>query len=182
MSELSADLLALEWFSQAPLPRAHLLEWLHTQLGCMPDIQRGAHGKPLLVGRNEGISVSHCAGQSVYALARVAVGVDIERVDRPLNWQRLSARVLSPSEQILVEQAAQPSVKFLQFWSAKEALAKADGRGLQIGFKRLDLSALNLLKPWQIEVDSIHYQGAPIQRAECSGALVLAGELVAGAE
>lgn len=105
-----------------------------------------AHGKPSVSGAVE-FSVSHTAGLGVVALSGgMVLGVDIERGDRPRRQARrgLYQRVLSPEERAVVEAMDDDAggVAFLRLWAAKEAVAKADGRGITIGLGSLDCVSL----------------------------------------
>ena len=137
------SVVALEVFRAAqPFPIQHRLAWLKAQLGQNATLVHSALGQPLLRSHPDlHFSLSHCNGAIVYVLARSFVGVDIESVERPVNWRRLATRVLSAAETLAVSSSVRPELAFLRLWTAKEALGKADGRGFQIGFRGLDLSA-----------------------------------------
>lgn len=97
-----------------------------------------AHGKPAVAGTTISFSVSHTPGLGLVAVAEgVELGVDVERADRrpATDLGRLRRRILDDRERAAVEALA-PDVAtqaFLHLWAAKEAVAKADGRGLVLG-------------------------------------------------
>jgi phosphopantetheinyl transferase len=121
-----------------------LLSNLHGTDLCPADIEiiRDEHGRPLVGGawRNEPrgvplISLAHTENAAV-ALACDAgacegVGIDLERL-RPLNEDFKSA-AFTDAERSLVhaqEESFDEDECFLRLWCAKEAIAKAFGRGL----------------------------------------------------
>ncbi len=104
-----------------------------------------AHGKPSLCREEETLSlsfnVSHSNHRALYAVRLGGiVGIDIE-AHRPIPLlSQLIQRYFSPDEQAAI--AAQPEAQqeqhFFYYWTAKEALTKATGRGI------LDLSQVAL--------------------------------------
>lgn len=101
------------------------------------------HGKPVLAGGGFEHSVSHSGDLIAVAVARNALGVDVEQVDgraRPLGGdsdpQALAALVLSEDEQAALA-AVRPSARshaFLVAWTRKEAVTKATGDGMRASF------------------------------------------------
>ncbi len=85
---------------------------------------RGPRGKPFLVGNEVELNLSHAADVALLAVARGAVGVDIERIDSALDIAALSRIVLAPDEACADRRA------FLRVWCRKEACLKATGVGL----------------------------------------------------
>lgn len=109
--------------------------------GVAPDLVRfdrrcehcgGPHGKPRVPGAAVRFSLSHSGGRVVLALAeRAEPGVDVERVSaRPVG--RLAPRVLSAAELRDLEAVAPEdrSAAYHTYWTRKEAILKAVGRGL----------------------------------------------------
>jgi 4'-phosphopantetheinyl transferase len=95
-------------------------------------------GKPIVeTASNRGaltFSRSHTGGFAAVAVtAGAEVGLDVERRDRRLDARQLSARYFLHSElcelQTLDDETARR--RFLQQWTAKEALLKAAGTGLR---------------------------------------------------
>jgi len=110
-------------------------------------IQEGAHGKPHLGPRGQnpasiGFNLSHSGDRFVVALALgMAPGVDIERIRPRRNLRRLTRRFFSRTEQAEIAAAPDPLGAFYRIWTRKEAVIKADGRGVSIGLDRFDVSA-----------------------------------------
>jgi 4'-phosphopantetheinyl transferase len=101
------------------------------------------HGKPVTRGGDLRHSVSHSGDLVAVAVARTAVGVDVEQLDgRPHpvggdgNPQALARLVLADGEQTALA-AVRPSARahaFLIAWTRKEAVTKATGDGLRVSF------------------------------------------------
>jgi 4'-phosphopantetheinyl transferase len=109
--------------------------------------ERGPHGKPYLAGsppdRGLVFNVTHSGDRAVFAIGTdLALGVDLE-LWRPLQHaEALAERCLARAERNYWQ--ALPETDrcrvFFDFWTAKEAFAKAVGRGLGIGLSRCELS------------------------------------------
>lgn len=111
----------------------------------------GRYGKPALVLDADQLSrtlplqfnLSHSHGMVVYAIARGReVGVDIERIEESLDWERIAARVLSKREQEALQSLPERDRDraFYTCWTRKEALVKAAGYGLQMPLDSFDVS------------------------------------------
>lgn len=83
---------------------------------------------------------SHSGDYALIALARgEAVGVDIERLGKPLRALEIAQRFFDPAEAAALA-ALDPGVRdqaFIGLWCAKEAVLKAVGEGLSFGLARL---------------------------------------------
>lgn len=86
-------------------------------------------------------NLSHAGDLVLIALcARGRVGVDIECGDRPLDIDGIARLVLTAGEQerlAACRDAVERRELFFTCWVRKEAVAKADGRGLACGLRRL---------------------------------------------
>ena len=75
-------------------------------------------------------NVSHSGGRLLVAVARgVAVGVDVEQ-HRPRNVERIATRVFVADELAAWHDEPDPLAGFYRMWARKEAVLKAEGRGL----------------------------------------------------
>jgi phosphopantetheine--protein transferase-like protein len=111
---------------------------------CPADIEilTDEHGRPVVSGQlidNSGrrlsLSIAHSDGTAVAAVgeiedARRGLGIDLERLDK--NHEAIEEVAFTPDELSLLAsfQPAERSHYLLRFWCAKEALAKALGRGM----------------------------------------------------
>jgi len=105
----------------------------------------GAHGKPRIESGGRptvGFNLSHSGDRFVVAIALdTEPGVDIERIRPRRNLEGLSRRFFSTAEQAEVAAAPDPLGAFYRVWTRKEAVIKADGRGVGIGLDRFDVNA-----------------------------------------
>ena len=80
-----------------------------------------ANGKPMFTAGGRYLSVSHTGGRLYIAVSGQPLGLDAE-VRREIP-ERVKREWLSPAEQ---------KQDFFAVWTAKEAVAKLDGRGLEV--------------------------------------------------
>ena len=109
-------------------------------------IVEGMHGKPRHrpdPGRPPvGFNLSHSGERFVVAIALgMEPGVDIERIRAGRDLAGIARWSFSPAEQEEVAAAPEPMDAFYRIWSRKEAVIKADGRGIAIGLDRFDVNA-----------------------------------------
>jgi 4'-phosphopantetheinyl transferase len=102
----------------------------------------GAHGKPFLSptshdeGRVEALTfnLSHTHGLVACAVARgIAVGIDVERVDRVSDAMALATAFFSPAEVAGLHECVNEHDRvrrFIELWTLKESFIKATGKGL----------------------------------------------------
>jgi len=159
--------------------RATLRLLLGRTLGVDPSavpLRRGVRGRPELAGGNAppDFNVSHTRGGAVFAIAHdlpreLRIGVDVEREDRQLDADRLSRKFLTARERSTLpgDDADARRVRFLRYWTCKEAMSKATGDGLIAPFARLDVdtgATLTLLDgppPYRPDAWRLHAIAAP---------------------
>ncbi len=131
------------------LCRAALRAVLCRQLGCPNEslaFEAAKHGKPfaLVNGQPASISfnVSHSGNHGLIAVApRGRLGVDVEEREPRRNLENLIEGVFSPHEKAELESldGCQQLHKFFRFWTIKEALVKAHGKGLSMKVAELEI-------------------------------------------
>lgn len=103
-------------------------------------IRRTSDGKPFLSDYPSiRFNLTHSHGRALIAVARDReVGVDLEQVRREVEVLRLAKRFLSERDLTCIEQGdpAQQHERFLQTWVAREAVFKAEGRGITFPLHR----------------------------------------------
>jgi 4'-phosphopantetheinyl transferase len=103
-------------------------------------IRRTSDGKPFLSEcPSIRFNLTHSHGRALIAVARDReVGVDLEQVRRDADVVRLAKRFLSEKDLAFIERGdpAQRHERFLQTWVAREAVFKADGRGMTFPLHR----------------------------------------------
>lgn len=93
------------------------------------------HRKPALSGQHAGqleFNLSHSADMAVYAFTRkCAIGIDIEKIQSE-NKSDIAERFFSPAEIAALSALTPPEqvAGFFQLWARKEAIIKANGKGL----------------------------------------------------
>jgi 4'-phosphopantetheinyl transferase len=131
--------------------RGALREIIAAELGTSPPsvrLELGPHGRPGLdpeAHRTDlDFNLSHSGDVALMAIGRgLRVGVDVERLRRGRDPLRVANRYFSAAEVEAVRafpQADRPAA-FLRYWTAKEALAKGLGLGLQAPIGQLELAA-----------------------------------------
>jgi 4'-phosphopantetheinyl transferase len=76
-------------------------------------------------------NISHTAGLVACAVAwEVRIGIDVE-YKSPVDLNEFR-RVFTPAEYALLQQETVPTGLFYRLWTRKEAVMKADGRGLSL--------------------------------------------------
>lgn len=102
------------------------------------------HGKPsLATAPGVHFNLSHSGALALVAVARGAVGVDVERWSARVDVPRLASRVFSRAECLELETLATPDgVRdgFYAAWTRKEAYMKATGHGITRGFDHFDVT------------------------------------------
>lgn len=101
-------------------------------------LKTDALGKPFFDDQPQwGVSIAH-SGQMVVCAINTggSVGIDAEMI-RPVNFTAFEA-CFRPGEWAFIQQHTNPLSAFFTLWTKKEAVAKADGRGLGMDFREID--------------------------------------------
>jgi 4'-phosphopantetheinyl transferase len=127
--------------------RGIVREILALYLGTPPvclRLRQGPTGKPFLVDhRHLCFNLSHARATMLVVVAREReVGVDTERLDADASIGELAETILSKPEQRALDglEGESRTAALLSFWTRKEALVKADGRGLSLPLSDIDVS------------------------------------------
>jgi 4'-phosphopantetheinyl transferase len=125
--------------AKSPIVREWLARYLDTAVANVRvDVQ--PNGKPRLHDGSLHFNVSHSGNAMLLALSRKQeIGVDLEFSRRPRRVVELAERWFDPAEaaalQLLPESLRQTA--FLNLWTCKEAVLKADGGGIASGLHRI---------------------------------------------
>ena len=109
---------------------------LSKYIGLPPEaikIQIDANKKPHLKSRLGGdiyFNVSHSGDMVLLAVSMVLVGVDIERLGTGFNYQETLPICFTGDEIAIIGQSSNPDLLFYTYWTRKEALVKATGKGI----------------------------------------------------
>jgi 4'-phosphopantetheinyl transferase len=106
-------------------------------------------GKPFLAGESAlQFNLSHTAGLVALALSfHAPVGIDVETLGSPSVSRDLMQSVLTSVERDTVDRAADWERAFLDLWTAKEAVIKAEGKGLSLPLSEIEIRHDNALGP-----------------------------------
>lgn len=143
VTSLCAELLARSQISQElHIPTANV------------EFEYNSYGKPLLKDNpSYDFSISHSDGYVVFASDVAPVGVDIETL-KPPNF-RLAKRFFTPTEYDYIMKSENPSLKFFEVWTKKEAYIKMLGTGFSTPLSTFDiLSPENITKFFNTFTDS----------------------------
>lgn len=115
----------------------------------------GNHGKPRIDHDTElQFNLAHSDERAAYAISvRRPVGIDIERVTRGLDFERVARRFFSPNEFHALMQLpeARRRYAFYRLWTAKEAVVKATGKGLAQSLKNFEIDISDSRMPRLIQ-------------------------------
>jgi phosphopantetheinyl transferase len=100
----------------------------------------GPFGKPFASGSPFHFNISHSHDSLVIAVSLADVGIDLER-KRPVVTDQLAMACMSRPERAELSLMSGPAALeyFFRIWTAKEALLKASGVGLQVEMKQISL-------------------------------------------
>ena len=141
--ERAERLISEEHRRQSMAAHAILRLILSRYCGASPEqlaIRRTSDGKPILSDYPSlRFNLTHSHGRALIAVARdQEVGVDLEQVRREVDVVRLAERFLSERDLAFIKHGdpAHRHERFLKAWVAREAVFKADGRGITFPLHR----------------------------------------------
>lgn len=128
--------------------RGVLRKILAKYIGVKPielEFENGEHGKPSLSGYPSNIefNLSHSESMGLIALTKnQRVGVDVDRIGRSTDWQKIAKRTFSQAEQQQLFSLADADQEraFIRLWTCKEAYTKGFGDGFSYGFKNFSVA------------------------------------------
>lgn len=97
------------------------------------NVARAASGKPYFENSARAFGISHSCGICAAAIADSAhteIGFDIELINEKYDCVQISDRFFTPEEKLRFELCEKSTEAFFSIWTAKEARAKLDGKGL----------------------------------------------------
>ena len=129
------------------ISRALLRKLLGGYLGCKGHsllFSYGRFGKPALMPNHPAIhfNVAHAKGWAAFAFCRAAqVGVDVEDVNRVVDWDGIASRFFAQEEVAWIRAAGKGRelAAFFRCWTRKEAVLKALGEGLNFPLTGVDV-------------------------------------------
>lgn len=97
-----------------------------------------AHGKPRVASEALEFNLSHARGHALVAVAHRSVGVDVEPLARASEMLGMEQTIIAARDEL--HAGHNKGEELLRLWTAKEATAKADGRGLALAFNQMRVS------------------------------------------
>jgi 4'-phosphopantetheinyl transferase len=96
------------------------------------------HGRPTIAGGAVAVSLARTDGVRALAVSTVGpVGVDVERVSRV---RRAPLDAFTVVERAEIDLAPDPDRRRTELWAAKEAILKAEGTGLRVDPRTVDVA------------------------------------------
>lgn len=101
-------------------------------------LQYNKYGKPFLQDKGVDFNISHSGYFAICAISSTtSVGVDLEKMGS-VDFNDYK-KVFTEHEWRSIEGSPQPLTTFFTFWSRKESVIKADGRGISIPLNSIDV-------------------------------------------
>lgn len=114
-------------------------------------IAKGSHGKPetpAIGGRGLSFNLAHSSDTLLIALRQQgAVGVDVEHFGRSIDIMEVAQAHFTEDETNSLAALTDPEARlttFYRYWTRKEAIGKADGRGLLLPMASFDVSPASM--------------------------------------
>jgi 4'-phosphopantetheinyl transferase len=131
-------------------------------------VRRTEFGKPYLAEPGYFFNLSHSAERLAIAVSNIGeLGLDIEQVRHRKNLPALARRCFSTEELSYWQNmnADEQVRQFYQFWTAKEALVKATGRGIALGLDQVVINPVQqdgFLQLPESVADEAHWRLIPL--------------------
>lgn len=114
-------------------------------------LEAGRDGQPRLVGAHDlWVSLSHAGDWALGAISdQGPVGVDLEPIGTVFDQPAFLRRMCSPEEHASLQNVSPPRRRQIaaRLWTAKEALLKADGRGLSADPRHVTSLSNRVIRP-----------------------------------
>ena len=111
-------------------------------------LKYNSYGRPFLDGTGD-FNITHTNGLVACVLSKnCSVGIDVEQI-RPIKLSEFT-NIYTDKEWSIVHNAEDSNATFFHFWTRKEALIKADGRGMSL--KLTDIEVID---------DEVSIEGLP---------------------
>ncbi|MBS1600360.1 MAG: 4'-phosphopantetheinyl transferase superfamily protein [Bacteroidetes bacterium] len=119
--------------------RTILSKYLHQQPNDIR-FKIGLNKKPFLENtgdKNINYNISHSGDWILIAISNSAIGTDVEKIDANFNYEEIFPVSFSDTEIDMIKKSSSPRKDFYIYWTRKEALTKATGKGLDDHFKNI---------------------------------------------
>lgn len=85
-------------------------------------------------------NVSHSVDYAIIAIAANPVGVDIEYINKEFNYKEILPTVYHEDEMKDIEISGDKQLTFYNFWTRKEAIVKAIGKGIDNDLSKISVT------------------------------------------
>lgn len=85
-------------------------------------------------------NISHTANYALIAIANSAIGVDIEYINTDFNYPEILSNIFSKNEMEDLNMSRNKHLTFYKFWTRKEAIVKAIGKGIDDHLKHIPVT------------------------------------------
>lgn len=96
------------------------------------------YNKPYLKNENIHFNISHADKLVICAIAKFPIGVDVEFLNPQINYIDFQTQ-LTPNEFNKINNSTNKIYSFLKYWTEKESVIKAHGKGLSIPLKSFEI-------------------------------------------
>lgn len=95
------------------------------------EIGLSVENKPFLINQDIHFNIAHAKNLVVCCIADFSIGIDVEYIDYNINVESFNAQ-MTENEYFQINNSIDKYTDFFTMWTQKEAILKADGRGLLI--------------------------------------------------
>lgn len=85
-------------------------------------------------------NVSHAGDYALIAIAKSAIGVDVEYINYDFDHSEISPNIFTKTETAQTENSTNKHLTFYKFWTRKEAIVKAIGKGIDGDFSKIQVT------------------------------------------
>jgi 4'-phosphopantetheinyl transferase len=154
------------WQDRQAFILGKLLVWKGLKLhryedDCLTKLQTNSYGKPYIDG-NVFFNLSHSGQFVVCAFYKEEIGIDIEEISH-IDTDEFK-HIFTEQEQNLLTTSSNPAKDFFRFWTIKESVIKAEGKGLSIPLQQINASREGLV---QLENKSWHLKEINLSQDYC---------------
>lgn len=102
------------------------------------EIDRTSNHKPFIKNQEVHFNISHAGNLVVCGISKSIIGVDIEYVDPKINYNDFKSQ-MTPNEFNKIHFSEDKVRSFFTYWTEKEAVIKAHGKGLLIPLQSFEI-------------------------------------------
>lgn len=102
------------------------------------EIGRTSNHKPFIKNQKVHFNISHAGNLVVCGISKSIIGVDIEYVDPKINYNDFKSQ-MTPDEFNKIHLSEDKVRSFFTYWTEKEAVIKAHGKGLLIPLQSFEV-------------------------------------------